>query len=116
MGIVGYRVLSAYMNFTCDIFQFYCCDYLGDNLNFFVLLIYRTKMVKRFSKRRGARMHRRTRRGGVLDLAGEVTREGCSNNMKVFGFEGGGRKKMMRTRRRTRRGGMHGLPPARHLR
>jgi hypothetical protein len=31
---IGYWVLSDYMNFTCDIFQFYCCDYLGDNLNF----------------------------------------------------------------------------------
>ena len=112
LGIVGYWVLSAYMNFTCDIFQFYCCDYLGDNLNFFVLIIYRTKMVKRCSKRRGAKMHRRTRRGGQF----EGTREGCSNNVKVFGLGGGGRKRMMRTRRRTRRGGMSGLPPARHIR
>jgi hypothetical protein len=115
LGIVGYWVLSAYMNFTCDIFQFYCCDYLGDNLNFFVLVIYRTKMVKRCSKRRGARMHRRTRRGGTIyqgqgGIAGDMFRVGGGSKV------GGGRKRMMRTRRRTRRGGMSGLPPARHLR
>ena len=57
-------------------------------------------MAKRCSRRRGARMHRRTRRGGVVlgsGLLGGV-------------WHGGGRKKMMRTNRRThrrtRRGGI----------
>ena len=56
-------------------------------------------MAKRCSKRRGARVHRRTRRGGM----GQFGARGANN----FLFEGGGggRKKMMRTRRRTRRGG-----------
>jgi hypothetical protein len=49
-------------------------------------------MAKRCSKRRGARVHRRTRKGGMGHIF-----EG--------GGGGGGRKKMMRTRRRTRRGG-----------
>jgi len=75
--------------------------------------MYRTKMAKRCSKRRGARVHRRTRRGGM----GQFGARGANN----FLFEGGGppcvlsmcggggRKKMMRTRRRTRRGG-HVVP------
>ena len=58
--------------------------------------MYRTKMAKRCSKRRGARMRRRTRRGGErLHLGYGV----------AAGAGGGSRKKMMRTRRRTRRGG-----------
>ena len=56
--------------------------------------MYKTKMAKRCSKRRGARVHRRTRRGGMEGEGGWVV-----------GGRGGGRKKMMRTRRRTRRGG-----------
>lgn len=68
---------------------------LRDNLNFFILVMYRTKMAKRCSKRRGARMHRRTRRGGA-----QITHQ-----------IGGGRKKMMRTRRRNRRGGVRGTGP-----
>ena len=50
-------------------------------------------MAKRFSKRRGSKMHRRTRRGG---------------NEAYIPWANGGRKKMMRTRRRTRRGGLAG--------
>jgi hypothetical protein len=68
---------------------------LRDNLNFFILVIYRTKMAKRCSKRRGAGMHRRTRRGGMGLNAGYQPLVG-------------GRKKMMRTRRRNRRGGAAG--------
>jgi len=51
-------------------------------------------MAKRCSKRRGARMHRRTRRGGWVN-------SGFTPDAR----SGGGRKKMMRTRRRTRMGG-----------
>ncbi len=51
--------------------------------------MYRTKMAKRCSKRR------RTRRGGLGFGGGTTPIEG----------RGGGRKKMMRTRIRTRRGG-----------
>lgn len=57
-------------------------------------------MAKRCSKRRGARVHRRTRRGGM----GEATVQEGRAAAGVKGG-GGGRKKMMRTRRRTRRGG-----------
>lgn len=61
--------------------------------------MYKTKMAKRCSKRRGARVHRRTRRGGMEGEGGE---ERMAAGVKGGG---GGRKKMMRTRRRTRRGG-----------
>ncbi len=57
-------------------------------------------MAKRCSKRRGARMRRRTRRGGM----GQFGARGATN-FYTLGGGGGGRKKMMRTRRRTRRGG-----------
>ena len=53
--------------------------------------MYKTKMAKR----RGARVHRRTIRGGENTFVWDG-RERQS---------GGGRKKMMRTNRRTRRGG-----------
>ena len=56
-------------------------------------------MAKRCSKRRGAGMHRRTRRGGQ-----DAATDGR-------GLMRGGRKKMMRTRRRNRRGGVRGTGP-----
>jgi hypothetical protein len=61
-------------------------------------------MAKRCSKRRGAKMHRRTRRGGSIyhgqgGIAGDGFRVGSGSKV------GGGRKKITRTRRRTRRGG-----------
>jgi len=72
-------------------------------------------MVKRFSKRRGARMHRRTRRGGV-NLWHPTTRVGDMHPTTRVGDMHpvprhelkGGRKKMIRTRRRNRRGGLAG--------
>jgi hypothetical protein len=60
-------------------------------------------MAKRCSKRRGARMHRRTRRGGQTNIALHE----ISHRMEGPHY-GGGRKKMMRTRRRNRRGGAAG--------
>lgn len=50
-------------------------------------------MAKRYSKRRGARTHRRTKRGGAREIVG-----------------GGRRKRVVRTHSRTRRGGVP-LPP-----
>ena len=58
-------------------------------------------MAKRFSKRRGSKMHRRSRKGGKY-YPGTIPWD--SRQM-------GGRKKMMRTRRRTRRGGFAALKP-----
>ena len=55
------------------------------------------------AKRRGARVHRRTIRGGQQ---GDIAMHEISGSMdgRVAAL-GGGRKKMARTRRRTRRGG-----------
>lgn len=61
-------------------------------------------MVKRCSKRRGARMHRRTRRGGINLWHPTPPHVGDIHPFHLHEFKGG-RKKMMRTRRRTRRGG-----------
>ena len=59
-------------------------------------------MVKRCSRRRSLRNHRRTRRGG----GGRSCAWMCGGGRWLPGeWRGGGRKKMMRTRRRTRRGG-----------
>jgi hypothetical protein len=63
-------------------------------------------MAKRCSKRRGARMHRRTRRGGrwrTVAMEGQGMDGGWVNPMEGGG---GGRKKVTRNNRRTRRGGV----------
>ena len=73
-------------------------------------------MAKRFSKRRSLRNHRRSRKGGGGRAGwgmggGRVGGTGRWMGGGRVGGTGrwrGGRKKMMRTRRRTRRGGLAG--------